>query len=399
MRGKRKKSVKKIVYAVIVGLALGGNARKAKAQTHEHYFPLSVGNSWTYTNGAEQITFTIVGTEEINGHTYYKFDDYFSIFPPIPNDEVRVTVGREVLFRYDLVADSLLMYVLHGDEKVRYDFTGEKWYDQPLGWCRIRQAVIDCNVPVGEFSDCINFQFGDTGGTPDIDEPDAYQFGEYLSPNVGNIRYVNPGGESTNLSEGQRVTFELQSYTIILEPHCGDRNHPYPVGDLNHDCKVNLLDLLILASHWLEDNTPLNSNSVVKDGIEYYIQADKSAYHLGELVKISYRVTNLTENPVDIGMVLNSYYAYVNLVITQDGNIDIWENCRVIPPSGYIMLILEPHEYKESQQIWNMMNDNGTLSTKDDFPVGPGLYNIMGELRLDGGYERVPVSVDIEIIP
>ena len=42
--------------------------------------------------------------------------------------------------------------------------------------------------------------------------------------------------------------------TIIgyVVPQCGDPNHPYPLGDLNQDCRVNLLDLAILALHWLE---------------------------------------------------------------------------------------------------------------------------------------------------
>jgi len=39
-------------------------------------------------------------------------------------------------------------------------------------------------------------------------------------------------------------------------PRCGDPNHPYPVGDLNHDCRVDLLDLAVLASHWLECSAP-----------------------------------------------------------------------------------------------------------------------------------------------
>jgi hypothetical protein len=39
-------------------------------------------------------------------------------------------------------------------------------------------------------------------------------------------------------------------------PRCGDPNHPYPVGDLNQDCRVDLLDLAILASHWLECTAP-----------------------------------------------------------------------------------------------------------------------------------------------
>jgi len=46
--------------------------------------------------------------------------------------------------------------------------------------------------------------------------------------------------------------------TIIAyaTPQCGDPNHPYPVGDLNGDCHVDLLDLAILALHWLECTAP-----------------------------------------------------------------------------------------------------------------------------------------------
>jgi hypothetical protein len=43
---------------------------------------------------------------------------------------------------------------------------------------------------------------------------------------------------------------------IMAEPYCGDPNHPYPLGDLNCDCYVNLLDLEIIASHWLEYTGP-----------------------------------------------------------------------------------------------------------------------------------------------
>jgi len=43
------------------------------------------------------------------------------------------------------------------------------------------------------------------------------------------------------------------SLTIMV---CGDEAHPYPVGDLNFDCVVNLEDLVIFALHWLEDNRP-----------------------------------------------------------------------------------------------------------------------------------------------
>lgn len=33
---------------------------------------------------------------------------------------------------------------------------------------------------------------------------------------------------------------------------CGDYRHPYPPGDVNEDCRVDLADLAVLAEHWLE---------------------------------------------------------------------------------------------------------------------------------------------------
>jgi len=39
-------------------------------------------------------------------------------------------------------------------------------------------------------------------------------------------------------------------------PQCGDPNHPYPPGDMNQDCHVDLLDLAILTLHWLECTAP-----------------------------------------------------------------------------------------------------------------------------------------------
>lgn len=247
MSGEANKKLKSMVCAGIVTLALAGGVREARAESHQNYFPLNVGNSWTYVdcNDGSTKTFTIIGTEKNNGHIYYKFDDYWG--------EVRE--GEEYLFRYE--ANRVLMwdswwYNRHGEEVVRYDFTGGDYWDGGIyGICRLKRGDVSCNVPAGEFSDCINFQFlgMDCG-------PDCYGYGEYMAPNVGNVKYVDPGGECYGCEEkeGDTVTFELQSYRIV--PFCGDANHPYPVGDLNKDCRVDMLDLAILISHWLECTAP-----------------------------------------------------------------------------------------------------------------------------------------------
>ncbi|MCK5001105.1 MAG: hypothetical protein KAS23_16290 [Anaerohalosphaera sp.] len=40
------------------------------------------------------------------------------------------------------------------------------------------------------------------------------------------------------------------------EPYCGDLLHPYPAGDVNENCIVDLEDFAILAGNWLKDNRP-----------------------------------------------------------------------------------------------------------------------------------------------
>jgi len=79
----------------------------------------------------------------------------------------------------------------------------------------------------------------------------------------------SPSTETTpNISANGRMLFfasdrtsaypdlDLWQVSVTPEPKCGDEEHPYPIGDLNHDCIVNLLDLAMMSEHWLEDNNP-----------------------------------------------------------------------------------------------------------------------------------------------
>ncbi len=43
-------------------------------------------------------------------------------------------------------------------------------------------------------------------------------------------------------------------------PVCGDIDHPWPAGDFNRDCEIDLRDLKILADEWLNDCNWLNWN-------------------------------------------------------------------------------------------------------------------------------------------
>lgn len=51
-------------------------------------------------------------------------------------------------------------------------------------------------------------------------------------------------------------TIEYIQTDIAAEPVCGDVAHGYPVGDLDLDCRVNLIDFSMLAGNWLDDTNP-----------------------------------------------------------------------------------------------------------------------------------------------
>jgi len=55
--------------------------------------------------------------------------------------------------------------------------------------------------------------------------------------------------------DGVRTGYTL--FTVRFMPEaCGSPGHPYPPGDANHDCRVNLLDVAIVGLHWLECTRP-----------------------------------------------------------------------------------------------------------------------------------------------
>jgi hypothetical protein len=146
--------------------------------------------------------------------------------------------------------------------------------------------------------------------------------------------------------------------------------------------------------------TPVNSNSIIEDGIEYYMQTDKSIYDLGESVEMLFRVTNLGED--DVTFHFNDQVQYY-FTVKQDENL-IW----YVPKAGAPMtsfFVLQPNGYKEYSETWDMINENGTPSLPDDdFPATPGDYEVTGSLHpvllAQQDKDRyVPVSVQIEIIP
>jgi len=146
---------------------------------------------------------------------------------------------------------------------------------------------------------------------------------------------------------------------------------------------------VILGMGGMAGGSAVDSNSVVEDGIEYYIQTDRSIYDLGEDVEILYRVTNLS------GETVTFEFAYQQQCFFEvwDGETRIWGWPKLVNPAGS-GFTLQPGGFKEYFKEWDMIDDNGIL-------ISPGIYDVSGELMGSGTGGIIPesVSVPIQIIP
>jgi hypothetical protein len=141
--------------------------------------------------------------------------------------------------------------------------------------------------------------------------------------------------------------------------------------------------------------TPVNSNSIIEDGIEYYIQTDKAAYDLGENVEMLFRVTNLRDEDVTIPC---SRTGEFNLLAEKNGEAIwalahwfLWYSPGVELSAGE-STHLPPYN-------WDMKDDLGNL-------IEPGAYNVIGVMYNEpwnyahgGTYSLTEVPVPITIIP
>ncbi|MCK4913440.1 MAG: LamG domain-containing protein [Planctomycetes bacterium] len=52
------------------------------------------------------------------------------------------------------------------------------------------------------------------------------------------------------------MTQEQIAGLMAPEPICGDFGHPYPLGDFDNNCRVNMLDFAFFADNWLKCTAP-----------------------------------------------------------------------------------------------------------------------------------------------
>jgi hypothetical protein len=148
--------------------------------------------------------------------------------------------------------------------------------------------------------------------------------------------------------------------------------------------------VLVLGTAQITMAEPHNSNSIILDEIEYYIQTDKSVYNLGENVEMLYRVTNLRDESVTFGF---PHYPGYQFLVEKDGE-QIWDAPKgwLQVPTGLRLLPGETREFPNDYApplIWPMRDNENNL-------VDLGTYNVIGGLY---GYDYTKVAVPIDIVP
>jgi len=158
--------------------------------------------------------------------------------------------------------------------------------------------------------------------------------------------------------------------------------------------KVITVIMVVLALTECAKATLVNSNSIIQDGVEYYLQTDKLVYELGEDVVMLYRLTNLRDEDVTIPCSRSWEF---NLLVGKNGK-DVWALAHwfVWYSPGVELLAGESIEIPHT---WDMEDDNGKLVIPGIYDVDAVMYN--EPWNYDNHRDHIPteIKVPITIIP
>jgi hypothetical protein len=93
----------------------------------------------------------------------------------------------------------------------------------------------DDNLRILAGSPCIDAANGNVAPETDISGKSRYDDPNTMNTGVGDPNYVDMGA------------YEFPGT-------CGDLYHPYPVGDMNYDCAVDIAEAVIMALAWLSED-------------------------------------------------------------------------------------------------------------------------------------------------
>jgi len=154
---------------------------------------------------------------------------------------------------------------------------------------------------------------------------------------------------------------------------------------------VLIVSLLSVAS----SSWAINSNSIIDNDIEYYMQTDKTVYNLGKDVEMLFSVSNLIDEDVRFDYM----GPLMDFIVEEDNGEDfteIWHwSWDQIYPAGPRVFWLLANEAVELDGVWPQINLNGSVEIEDHTPVPPGTYRISGLFTPTD----ISVAVDVTVIP
>ncbi len=183
---------------------------------HSHYFPMKLGNSWTYHElGIEEFKHTlfIIDSIEIENEIFYYYGPSIEYAELIQSD----SLGR--IWKYE-----------DGLKKLWFDFTlaeGDSYTYTSNQWnytVEVIRGLIEETL-IGVLHDCIFFIFNDPGS---IDEERYYSF----APEIGLIEESSGMGITHILEsaviDGQIISIVYDENSIISQKYFLYQNYPNP---------------------------------------------------------------------------------------------------------------------------------------------------------------------------
>lgn len=141
------------------------------------------------------------------------------------------------------------------------------WDTTPFYNTGVTPGVLYCNVRGGWGTNNINADpcfvstassnFRLSPGSPCIDAGSNSLVPIDMTTDRDNAARFWNDPDTPDTGEGTPPVVDMGAYEYHLTyPICGDAEHPIPMGDLNHDCIVNLEDLVYLCANWLVCTKP-----------------------------------------------------------------------------------------------------------------------------------------------
>ena len=148
----------------------------------------------------------------------------------------------------------------------------------------------------------------------------------------------------------------------------------------------------------------VNSNSIVQDGIEYYIQTDKAVYNLGENIEMLHRLTNVGNQTLNVAEPTVTYTISFKLTRPQGDTLFAPAYITQPQPPGFPNIIkLNQGEYIEKLYYIMLCEWGADGQVVEDPFATVGQYSISSKydnsFADEGPLSLVPGALHFAIIP